>query len=79
MYRYQAVLECNVKGATSTVIPSIQPLLQKLFLNGRDYFSKNFRKEDRDNVVQVHADFVMAHDKKKDQLKVFRLCWLLDG
>jgi hypothetical protein len=78
VYRYRTVEENNsAKGAISTVIPYVQPLSQKLFPNGRDYFSKNFTKEDRDNVVQVHANFMMGHDKKKDRLKEFGL-WLLD-
>jgi hypothetical protein len=78
MYRYRAVEgNHNAKGAATTVIPYVQPLSQKLFPNGRDYFSKNFSKQDRDNVVQVHANFMMGHDTKKDRLKEFGL-WQLD-
>jgi hypothetical protein len=76
MYRYRAVEENNITGVTM-VIPYVQPLPRKLFPNGKDYFSKPFTKEDRDNVVQVHANFIIGHDKKKDRLKEFGL-WLLD-
>jgi hypothetical protein len=77
MYRYRSVEENNITGTTIMAIPYVQPLSQKLFPNGRNYFFKNFSKQNRDNVVQVHANFKIGHEKKKDRLIEFGL-WLLD-
>ena len=88
-YKYQIMLGENVgeeNGTTPSLLRGssdstkdnpilkhiIQPLPSNLFPNGREYF-QSFSDQQRQQVVQVHANFIIGHDNKKKKLQEYGL------
>jgi hypothetical protein len=54
-----------------------KPLPRKLFVNGQLYFKRNLSKEDRENAMVVHGNYILGHGDKIEEFKKWGL-WALE-